>query len=175
MTRNLRYSCRIFAATVLLLIFFVASSSSVLNYFFFTLVLFFFRKDADLLNEIKKPLSFKKALAFVPLFLVFSFILSALFPVNISPEKTTLNVLFITLLGPLYEEIFFRKLLTKGLGRFSAPLVSSLIFGVFHGLYGFPSAFFAGLVLYLIYKLSGGIKLPFLAHFLNNVLALIFN
>lgn len=173
---NHRYSCRILTATVLLGIFFFVSPSSILSYLFFTLVLFFFRKDIDLFGEMKKPLSLKKAAIFIPLFLVLSLVLSALFPVGTPTFKKNLtNVFFIAVLGPLYEEIFFRKLLTKGLGRLSAPLVSSVIFGLFHGFNGFPSAFFAGLALYLIYKFSGGIKLSFVAHLLNNVLALIFN
>ena len=176
MTENLLYSCRILTATVLMKVFFTVSESPLLSYIFFTLVLLFFRKDIDLLGEMKKPLSLKKAVLFIPLFLVFSFILSALFPVSTPlPEKTFMNAIFIAVLGPLYEEIFFRKLLTKGLGRGLAPIVSSVIFGLFHGVDGFLPAFFAGLLLYLIYKLSGSIKLPFISHLLNNVLALIFN
>ena len=176
MTENLLYSCRILTATVFMKVFFTVSESPLLSYIFFTLVLFFFRKDIDLLGEIKKQLPLKKAVIFIPLFLIFSFVLSALFPTgNPIPEKNFMNAIFIVVLGPLYEEMFFRKLLTKGLGRASAPFVSSVIFGLFHDFDLFPSAFFAGLALYLIYKLSGGIKLPFVAHLLNNVLALIFN
>ena len=176
MTRNLLDSCRILAATVILQIFFYFSRSAALSYIFFTAVLVFFRKELNLICDLEKPFSFKRVMIYVPLFIVLSVILSLLFPQAQSPmiEKNFINAFLITMLGPFYEELFFRKLLPTAFGKYSAPVISSLIFGLFHGIDRFIPAFFAGLVLYFIYKESDDIKIPFIVHSTNNIMAYVF-
>lgn len=176
MIKNISHGCRVFTVTVLLALTFYFSESVLLSYIIFTALIAFFIKDIDLIGELKKPLPIKKTLLLVPMFLLLSFCLSKLFPTDKSVirEMTPLSVFLSVFLAPFYEEIFFRKLLTKGLTSTSAPIFSALIFGLFHGIDGFPSAFVAGLALYFMYKSSGGIKLGVIAHLLNNAFALIF-
>ncbi len=78
---------------------------------------------------------------------------------------------------PVYEEIFFRGLIHNGLanrlGVWGAIIVSSAIFGLFHG---FPiqiiTAFLLGLVLGWLYEKTNSLWAPTICHVVNNGLAM---
>lgn len=76
---------------------------------------------------------------------------------------------------PLGEELFFRGTVFGLLKKMSVPaasVISSLIFALSHAsIQGFICAFFAGLVLCMIYKRTGNLILPVICHATNNLLA----
>nr|MCR5221120.1 CPBP family intramembrane metalloprotease [bacterium] len=78
---------------------------------------------------------------------------------SLDPGSEALKVLFIVLLGPLLEEILFRKLLidrTRLFGEKNAILFSALLFGLFHvNLFQFFYAFGIGLIFGYIYVRTG--------------------
>ncbi|MCX8205698.1 MAG: CPBP family intramembrane metalloprotease [Candidatus Micrarchaeota archaeon] len=75
-------------------------------------------------------------------------------------------------LGPLSEEIFFRAFLPK----YTGGIISSVLFGLAHYSYGsyfeVAGAFLLGLYLYALYRVSGDIKAPIIAHMLINAASL---
>ncbi len=83
-----------------------------------------------------------------------------------------IDILFVSILVPVLEEIFFRKLLCDRLlplGEGYAIILSSVIFGLSHGnLFQFCYAFFVGLIFSLVYVKTGRIIYTALYHvFLN--------
>ena len=78
----------------------------------------------------------------------------------------------VVVIGPIFEELIFRKLLIDKIGIYGdklAIIVSAIAFGLFHGnLYQFFYATFLGLVLGYIYTRSGNILYPILLHMLIN-------
>jgi len=77
------------------------------------------------------------------------------------------------------EELFFRATLFKTLDTLVpstlSVLFSSLIFALSHtGLASIISAFVLGVLLSLIYKKTGSIRLPVICHTVNNLLAFLF-
>lgn len=83
-----------------------------------------------------------------------------------------IDIVFVAVLVPILEELFFRKLLCNKLlplGEGYAIILSSVIFGLSHGnLFQFCYAFFVGLVLSLIYVKTGRIIYGVIYHmFLN--------
>ncbi|MBQ1261006.1 MAG: CPBP family intramembrane metalloprotease [Clostridia bacterium] len=81
-------------------------------------------------------------------------------------------VLVVVVVGPIVEELIFRKLMIDRLGIFSdrlAVIVSSIAFGLFHGnLYQFFYAAGLGLVLGYIYTKTRNILYPILMHMIIN-------
>ncbi|MCF3111332.1 CPBP family intramembrane metalloprotease [Niabella sp. CC-SYL272] len=90
-----------------------------------------------------------------------------------------LSILVLALVPAVCEEAFFRgglqNFMYRGNGnRWMAVIVVSLIFSIVHmSGYGFLSRLALGVILGLIYQLSGNIWLSILAHFINNALAVI--
>ncbi|WP_300603165.1 CPBP family intramembrane glutamic endopeptidase [Niabella sp.] len=90
-----------------------------------------------------------------------------------------LSILVLALIPAVCEEAFFRGGLQNFMYRGNRNLwlsvvVVSLIFSVVHmSGYGFLSRLALGVILGLIYHLSGNIWLNILAHFINNALAVI--
>ena len=82
------------------------------------------------------------------------------------------RIVFVVLLGPVLEELAFRKFLIDRManyGEFLAVLVSSLIFGLFHG--NFSQLFYAfalGMVFGYIYLRTGKLRYSIFLHcFIN--------
>ncbi len=85
-----------------------------------------------------------------------------------------INIFLITLIGPIFEELFFRKFLidrTIQFGPKISILTSGLLFGLFHGnLNQFFYAFLMGSFFALIYTKTGQIKYTITLHILVNFL-----
>lgn len=101
-------------------------------------------------------------------------------------NATTINTIVISIqviiIGPIIEELIFRKiLLGKLLEKFSnrpikAIVYSALIFGIVHlNIIQGVAAFGGGIILALIYYYTKSIKATIFAHILNNFLIIIPN
>ncbi len=156
--------CQKLLAVVALWLFFYMSDSVLLNYLFFGAVILLLKPQ--LKEDIKKKINIKDSVTAVLLFLALSFVLSFIF----IPDNSKVNILS-AVLAPIFEEIFFRKILTRNLPTPSAPLLSSLVFALFHPLKVFAATFLLGLSLFFIYK-KCGLKTSITAHAVNNILAL---
>lgn len=91
-------------------------------------------------------------------------------------EKSPLWLIFIivVVIGPIIEELLFRKLLIDRLGRFGARfaiILSAIGFGLFHGnFYQFFYTTLLGLVLGYIYVNTRNVKYTVIMHMLVNFL-----
>ena len=85
-----------------------------------------------------------------------------------------LNLLLISIIGPIFEEILFRKLLIDRTIKYGAKvsiLLSALIFGLFHGnLNQFFYAFLLGGFFAYIYIKTGKIKYTIILHIIVNLM-----
>jgi membrane protease YdiL (CAAX protease family) len=76
-------------------------------------------------------------------------------------------------MAPLIEEIAFRGLLysafERSLGWFPATFASAAVFGLFHG--WFVSAFIAGVLFACLYRRTGTLIAPIVAHAVGNAVA----
>lgn len=94
-------------------------------------------------------------------------------------NSTNFFVLFLTvgILAPVFEEIFFRKLLCDHViiyGEKTAVLLSGLMFGLFHGnLYQFFYAFAIGAVLAYMYCKTGKMRYCVITHMIINLTSVI--
>ena len=90
----------------------------------------------------------------------------------ISDSPIWLVILVAVVIGPIVEELIFRKLIIDRLsvfGDLTAVLISSVAFGLFHGnLYQFFYAAGLGLVLGYIYTKTGNLLYPILMHMILN-------
>ncbi len=93
-------------------------------------------------------------------------------------ENPIVMSIFVGILGPVGEEIFFRGFAYQalrrkyGIGR--GIVFSSLFFGAYHMLpWQIPYAFMAGCILAYVYEKTESIYPPILLHILNNSLAVI--
>lgn len=84
-----------------------------------------------------------------------------------------INLIFVGILAPIVEEIFFRKILCDRLlplGEGYAVVLSAAIFGLAHGnFFQFFYAFALGLLFALIYVQTGRLRYSVLYHILINV------
>ena len=91
---------------------------------------------------------------------------------SLDPGNEALKVLFIVLLGPLLEEILFRKLLidrTRVFGEKNAILFAALLFGLFHvNLFQFFYAFGIGLIFGYVYVRTGKVLYTWVMHAIIN-------
>ena len=89
------------------------------------------------------------------------------------------NLIFIALLAPILEELFFRKLLCRyllPLGEGYAILLSAAIFGLAHGnFFQFFYAFGLGCLFALVYVKTGNILYSMLYHIAINLLGGVFS
>jgi len=93
-------------------------------------------------------------------------------------KSAPLLMLSVALIGPILEEIVFRKVIFGSLRKFLgvpfAAVISSLLFAVAHGELSFLPVYFGmGLILALIYQKSGRIAVPIIAHCSMNLLVMI--
>ena len=83
------------------------------------------------------------------------------------------SIIFVGILGPIVEEIMFRKLFTDRLtpyGEKTAILLPSLIFGLFHAnLYQFFYAFLLGMIFSYIYVKTGKLIYTCILHVFINL------
>lgn len=90
----------------------------------------------------------------------------------VSDSPIWLIILVIVIIGPIVEELIFRKLLIDRLSRYGTPLaivISALAFGLFHGnFYQFFYALSIGLVLGFMYAKTRNILYPIALHMLIN-------
>lgn len=90
----------------------------------------------------------------------------------INSSDIWLNLLLVSIIGPIFEEIIFRKLLIDRTIRYGARvsiILSAVIFGFFHGnLSQFFYAFFLGGFFAYIYIKTGKITYTIILHILIN-------
>ena len=85
-----------------------------------------------------------------------------------------INLLFVGFLGPIFEELFFRKAVIDRLrfyGDLPAILISGLIFGLIHG--NFSQLFYAiaiGVVLGFVYIRTGNVLYTITLHSVFNII-----
>lgn len=93
------------------------------------------------------------------------------------PAIFALYVLYVVLIAPILEELFFRGFLFRimeraGLSKRDTVFLSALLFGMLHaGLRGMIGAFLSGLLLGLLAMSRGGLLLAIFLHIANNTLA----
>lgn len=114
--------------------------------------------------------------------LIITTLLSATIPVDItnpveellSSTNIWINLLLISIIGPVFEEFFFRKLLIDRTIKYGAKLsilLSALMFGLFHGnLNQFFYAFLMGGFLAYVYIKTGRLIYPILLHMIINLM-----
>lgn len=130
----------------------------------------------------KAHIGFGQSIFIVISFLLISLGVSSIVGIFQAPDKRELSVLYgviVVLFVPLAEELFFRATLFATLNSLTTPMVSvmvsSLIFSMAHtGVASMIVAFILGILLTCIYKRTGGIRIPFICHALNNLLAFLF-
>ena len=85
-----------------------------------------------------------------------------------------INLLFVGILGPIFEELFFRKAVIDRLRRYGdlpAILISGLIFGLIHG--NFSQLFYTaaiGMVLGFVYLRTGNVLYTIALHCVFNII-----
>ena len=92
----------------------------------------------------------------------------------LSGDSVILRALFVALIGPVIEELLFRKVLIDRMHVFggkSAVVMSALLFGLLHGnLSQFFYAFGLGLLFGYLYLMSGKLRYSVALHILINTL-----
>ena len=93
-------------------------------------------------------------------------------------KNILLSIFIVTIIPPVFEEMFFRGLIVDGFRRnyslSKTIFFSSLLFGLTHlNPWQFVSAFFLGLFFSWICIKTNSILLPILGHFLSNLSAII--
>ncbi len=91
----------------------------------------------------------------------------------ISSAPLPVTILVIVIIGPIVEELIFRRAIIDRLGKYGermAIIVSSVAFGMFHGnLNQFVYATLLGLILGNTYVKTGKMKYPIILHMLVNL------
>ncbi len=92
----------------------------------------------------------------------------------VSQESVWITIIFIVIIGPILEELLFRKLICDKLlplGEGYAIFLSASIFGLIHGnFFQFAYAFFVGALFALIYVKTGKLIYTTIYHMLINFL-----
>lgn len=162
---------RIVAAVILLWLGLQYIGNVYFKYAFFALLLFVM--EVDVVGELGKKLSFKKGFVSVMLFVGLSILISRVFPVSGGFSLTLEGILSAIVFAPICEELFFRKAMNDRVPDIIGALLSSAVFGIFHGVNAFLPTFIAGLGLFVIYRLTGSLKASIAAHMTNNALAVL--
>lgn len=95
-------------------------------------------------------------------------------PVEALASEMSIPILFVftVICAPIFEELFFRKLIIDrvvSFGEVPAVLLSGFMFGLFHGnLSQFPYAFTIGIFFGVIYVRTGKILYPIILHAMVN-------
>ncbi|MBR6404523.1 MAG: CPBP family intramembrane metalloprotease [Eubacterium sp.] len=100
----------------------------------------------------------------------------------ISKQKILPSIIFAVILGPILEELAFRKLLLDRVSGYSKKytiILSGIMFGLIHtNLYQFFYAFFIGMVFAYIYTITGKLRYSVILHmtvnFIHGILPMIF-
>ncbi len=91
----------------------------------------------------------------------------------VSRTPMWLIILVVVIIGPIVEELIFRKLMLDRLsvhGETFALIITSVAFGIFHNnIYQLFYATLLGILLGYLYLKSGDIKLPIILHMLMNL------
>lgn len=86
----------------------------------------------------------------------------------ISKQKILPSIIFAVILGPIFEELAFRKVIIDKLGQYSKKytiLLSGIMFGLFHtNLHQFFYATAIGIVFAYVYTISGKIRYSIILH-----------
>ncbi len=89
------------------------------------------------------------------------------------------NLIIISIISPIFEEIFFRKILVDRVIQFGvkpAILVSGVLFALFHGnLNQFVYTFLVGSFFAYVYVKTGKIIYPILLHIIINIFGSVFS
>lgn len=167
--------------------------SAICNYVLPFPILIYLMKKLDSQKPEKQELSIKKFLTYLAITitlmwigniigLIITSIISFFTPLDvINPVQTLinstdiwLNLLLISIIGPIFEEILFRKLLIDRTIKYGAKvsiLLSSLIFGLIHGnLNQFFYAFLLGGFFAYVYIKTGKLKYTILLHIIVNLM-----
>jgi|GEM_PF-6466874 len=87
-------------------------------------------------------------------------------------------ILTVGILGPIFEELYFRGLLFRNLRVYTdfrrASFVSASVFGILHGLYYFLPLFVFGLLLNYLVERRNSLDASVIVHIINNTAAVIF-
>ena len=90
----------------------------------------------------------------------------------LSADNMAINIFFVVILAPIFEELIFRKLLIDRCSKYgekTAIIFSALMFGLFHGnLFQFFYAFGIGLILAYVYTHTRKLRYPILMHMIIN-------
>lgn len=94
-----------------------------------------------------------------------------------SPIFLALSAIFVTLLGPIIEELFFRgffyQALKRRLGVLQAAFLSAVVFSLLHtNVVGFLPIFVLGLLLVYLYEKSGSLVPSIAVHVVHNSIML---
>lgn len=157
------------------------------------LYIFFFRREllsSEVGEKTTEPLKRKEIFVaiiyftLVPFFI--SFLVSNLDSAIIIREeylkRVQLNhiflIIFPVILAPIYEEFFFRGYVYKKLRRKMnwklALIISSIFFGVIHiDIYQMIYGSVIGIMLGFLYEKSQSLRLPIIAHMVNNLLSVL--
>ncbi len=171
---------------------FVIILSSVLQYGIGFPILFVMLKKIPRQAPVQNPLNTKSFLKYAAVSVFFMYIgntISTYLMLTIeealgkAPENSVdiilnntniiLSIIFVGIIGPIVEEIMFRKLFTDRLTPYGdkiAILLPSLIFGLFHAnLYQFFYAFFLGAIFSYIYVKTGKLLYTCILHVFINL------
>lgn len=96
-------------------------------------------------------------------------------PMPTNPLYLVIEILTITILGPIIEEFVFRGVFLhrfiKKTSMWGGILISSILFGILHA--DMIGAFLFGVIACLLYLRTGNLLIPILMHILNNTLAVL--
>ena len=98
--------------------------------------------------------------------------------VDLAPSRFLLSCITTIFFAPVMEELMFRGILFNRLkiriGIIPAMLISSFIFGIGHDFGGITSAFLFGMCMCILYLKTDNILIPISVHFINNLVATLF-
>lgn len=168
-------------------------TSSICNYILPLPILLYLMKKLESDELEKHTLSIKTVITYIAVSLtlmwignIIGIIITTLISSTASVEVTNpvqtllsstdmwLNLVIISIIGPVFEEFFFRKLLIDRTIKYGAKisiLLSALIFGLFHGnLNQFFYAFLIGGFFAYIYIKTGNLIYPAIMHITVNLM-----
>lgn len=98
--------------------------------------------------------------------------------VNLTPSAFLYSAITSIIFAPLLEELIFRGVLFNRLkirtGLVPAMIISSFLFAIGHDFGSMTSAFLFGLCMCILYLKTDNILVPMSVHFINNVVATVF-
>ena len=167
--------------------------SAICNYILPFPILYYLMKKIEVQKLEKESLSLKTFLIYISITFTLMWIgniiglaitsaIGTIFQTDITNPVQTLinssdiwlNLLLISIIGPIFEEIFFRKFLIDRTIKYGARvsiIISAVIFGFFHGnISQFFYAFLLGGFFAYIYIKTGKIIYPIILHIIVNLM-----